>query len=33
MFAPEQVEAGSLLDFSLNLDRVYLFDDNTEKII
>jgi len=33
MFAPEQVEAGSLLNFSLNLDRVYLFDDNTEKII
>ncbi len=33
MFAPEQVEAGSLLNFSLNLDRVYLFDDSTEKII
>ena len=33
MFAPEQVEAGSLLNFSLNLDRVYLFDDKTEKII
>ena len=33
MFAPEQVEAGSILNFSLNLDRVYLFDDSTEKII
>ena len=33
MFEPEPVNAGSLLNFSLNLDRIYLFDDNSGKII
>ena len=29
MFTPELVKAGDELDFSLNLDRTYLFDDET----
>ena len=33
MFTPELVRAGDELDFSLNLDRTYLFDDETGKAI
>ena len=33
MFTPELVKAGDELDFSLNLDRTYLFDDETGKAI
>ena len=33
MFTPELVKAGDVLDFSLNLDRTFLFDDNTGKAI
>ncbi|MDC3083572.1 hypothetical protein OA321_04615 [Pelagibacteraceae bacterium] len=29
MFTPEQVNSNETLDFSLNLDRTYLFDDET----
>ena len=29
MFTPEQVNSDETLDFSLNLDRTYLFDDET----
>ena len=31
MFTPELVRAGDELDFALNLDRTYLFDDETGK--
>ena len=33
MFTPELVKAGDILDFSLNLDRTYLFDNSTGKAI
>jgi len=33
MFTPELVKAGDILDFSLNLDRTYLFDNNTGRAI
>ena len=33
MFTPELVRADDMLDFSLNLDRTYLFDDSTGKAI
>ena len=33
MFTPELVKAGDMLDFSLNLDRTYLFDSSTGKAI
>ena len=33
MFTPELVRAGDELDFALNLDRTYLFDDETGKAL
>ena len=33
MFTPELVKAGDMLDFSLNLDRTYLFHNRTGKAI
>ena len=33
MFTPELVKAGDELDFALNLDRTYLFDDETGKAL
>ena len=33
MFTPELVKAGDELDFALNLDRTYLFDDETSKAL
>ena len=33
MFTPELVKAGDILDFSLNLDRTYLFDNSTGRAI
>ena len=33
MFTPELVRAGDELDFALNLDRTYLFDDKTGKAL
>ena len=33
MFTPELVKAGDDLDFALNLDRTYLFDDETGKAL
>ena len=33
MFTPELVRAGDELDYSLNLDRTYLFDDETGKAL
>ena len=33
MFTPELVRAGDELDFALNLDRTYLFDDETDKAL
>ena len=33
MFTPELVKAGDNLDFSLNLNRTYLFDDETGKAL
>ena len=33
MFTPELVRAGDDLDFALNLDRTYLFDDETGKAL
>ena len=33
MFTPELVRAGDDLDFALNLDRTYLFDDKTGKAL
>ena len=29
MFTPEQVKSNDVLDFALNLDRTYLFDENS----
>jgi hypothetical protein len=29
MFTPEQVKSNDFLDFALNLDRTYLFDENS----
>ena len=33
MFTPELVRAGDELEFALNLDRTYLFDDETGKAL